>query len=416
MSELAFWLTSAALIIIAIAVVIFFSVSEQGPAKNISSSALNKKLYLDRSVELAKEEKKGIISSKNELLPELQKNLLFDITIKPVSKPFRDSSRNVVWVTFSAIAVLLVSYGVYFQLGGLPKLAQWRFADQRFPELMQRLNAGEELSDQEQQIFALGLRSSLVSNPDDAQGWLLLGKTLLFNHDWQSFDLAVSKAYALLPNDEEIRLRYAQALLSRKDTNSHALAYGLLDELQQLSGEMGLQALSLLALDAYERARFKGAAFYWQKMQQRLEPHDPRIATLEQSIARAKFQCLEQQELPISSVTVKIEPGADIFVPLEKAGEAKRGDLIVTVHESVDSPMPIATKKLPIKLPVSVTFTDLDTDNLSAKRLSDFQQIVIRARIDVDGNMKTRSGDWFGVSRPLLLGTSQVIVIDQKLH
>ncbi|MGL5336987.1 MAG: c-type cytochrome biogenesis protein CcmI/CycH, partial [Enterovibrio sp.] len=140
------------------------------------------------------------------------------------------------------------------------------------------------------------------------------------------------------------------------------------------------------------------------------------IATLEQNIARAKFQSSNQNDLPINSVTVKIEAGADIFVPVAKAGEMKRGDLIVTVHESADSPMPIATKKLPIKLPVSVTFTDLDTDNLSSKRLSDFQQIVIRARIDVDGNMKTRHGDWFGVSRPLLLGTSQVIVIDQKLH
>ncbi|MGL5335728.1 MAG: c-type cytochrome biogenesis protein CcmI, partial [Enterovibrio sp.] len=235
MSELAFWLTSAALITVAIAVVVFFSISEQKPAKNISSSALNKRLYLDRLGELVKEEKKGIISSQNELLPELQKNLLFDIPTKPIDKYVQPSSNNTIWVAFSVIVVLIVSYCFYFQLGGQQKLAAWRLADLRFPDLMQRLNQGEELSDPDQQVFALGLRSSLESTPDDAQGWLLLGKTLLFNHDWQSFDLAISKAYVLAPDDDEVRLRYAQALLSRKDSDSHDRAHGLLDELQQSS-------------------------------------------------------------------------------------------------------------------------------------------------------------------------------------
>ncbi|MGL4734373.1 MAG: c-type cytochrome biogenesis protein CcmI [Enterovibrio sp.] len=416
MSELAFWLTSGTLIIIALTAVIFFSVSDRVRAKNISSSALNKRLYLDRLVELGKEEKKGIISSKNELVPELQKNLLFDIPTKPVDNYVNTSHCNAVWISFSVIVVLFVSFSLYFQLGAQQKLAAWRLANQRFPELLRRLNDGEELSDQDQQAFALGLRTSLESRPDDAKAWLLFGKTVLFNRDWQSFDLAVSKAYALSPDDDEVRLRYAQALLSRKDKNSHQQAKNLLEELEKVSGETGLQALSLLALNAYERAHFEGAVFYWQKMQQRLAPEDHRRAGLEQSIARAKFQRPEQHDLLIGSVTVKIEPGADIFVPIEREGEVKRGELVVTVHESADSPMPIATKKLPIKLPVSVTFTDVDMDNISSKRLSDFQQIVIRARIDVDGNMKTRSGDWFGVSRPLLLGTSQVIVIDQKLH
>ena len=51
---------------------------------------------------------------------------------------------------------------------------------------------------------------------------------------------------------------------------------------------------------------------------------------------------------------------------------------------------------------------------IESRKLSSLSDIIVRARIDSDGNVATREGDWHGESLPIHLGDDVVVSIDKK--
>jgi hypothetical protein len=51
---------------------------------------------------------------------------------------------------------------------------------------------------------------------------------------------------------------------------------------------------------------------------------------------------------------------------------------------------------------------------MQGRKLSSLDGLIVRARIDSDGNVATRDGDWFGESQPAALGDTVELVIDQQ--
>ena len=260
------------------------------------------------------------------------------------------------------------------------------------------------------QDLSLALRTRLFYQPNDAMGWLLLGKVAIANQDANSAQGAMEKAYALKPENSTIALGYAQALMMSQDESDQQQARGILEELVKRD-YANLQVLSLIAFDAYRNQNYAKAITYWQAMQKLLPEQDSRHALLARSIQSAR-------EGAAKEVTIKgtvTEASVPVEITLgEKVAIEPGSVLVVSVHSADGSPMPIAAARYPIKhFPLKVRLDDSNS-MIQGRKISDFSAFMVKARIDKDGNVSTKQGDWYGQSDVVKSGQLAEIEIDKR--
>ncbi|WP_025738924.1 c-type cytochrome biogenesis protein CcmI [Salinivibrio socompensis] len=369
-----------------------------------SRDALNKAFYYDRVEEIQSESAEGLIDNEQDLTQDLQQSLLDDIPEKEKAKQRRHLRVTPMQWVPGLVVLAVVSFGLYGIEGSANQVAQWQQTAKQLPELSKRLLEGEKpLTKQEMQDLTLALRTRLQHEPQDSTGWLLLGRIGLANRDGETAKGAMEKAYALAPSRAEIQVGLAQALLFAGDEADSARAQSLLKTVVK-SDPFNLQAMSLLAYQAFEQGRYQDAIATWNAMKTLIGKDDPRNQTLDQSIARAQLALNSAAGAKIA-ITVKL--GDQVEFPDD-------GVLIISAHASADAAMPIAAKRLPLsKFPVTLALADSDSLN-PTQALSSLESVVIKARIDRDGNVATKQGDWVGVSDPVALGERVELVIDKQ--
>lgn len=407
MSEFWFWFATVLMLLISIAIFVIpmYAGKEQNEAT--SRDELNKAFFQDRLNELNAETKEGLVDNQDELVVELKQSLLDDIPVeqnKIATKHF-----SAVMLLPGILILIVLSFGLYNVFGHYREVVAWQNSVSRLSELSEKLmsDTEETMTDQEMNDLTLSLRTQLQQTPNDALGWLLLGRIALANRDIRTAEAAMAKSYQLSPNDTDIKLGYAQSLMLTSDETNVVLARQLLSEVIR-ADHGNLQAFSLLAFDAFERGAFDEAIAAWSTMKQLLPADDSRIMMLDRSIERAKGHAKGQGQVGNQQgVSVTISLATEVVLP-------KEAMLVVYVHSPDGDRMPIAAKRLPLdQFPVDVDFSDADS-MIPERLLSSLSEVRVTARIDSDGNVMTKEGDWFGESEPFLLGGSSMIVINQK--
>ncbi|WP_407331039.1 c-type cytochrome biogenesis protein CcmI [Enterovibrio sp. 27052020O] len=403
MTELWFWLITALMVLVSVGLFVVPIYLGKDQDEAASRDELNKAFFRDRMDELDEEADEGLVDNQSELAVELQQSLLDDI---PQSNTAKTQSKVSMLMLLPGVLILVgLSYALYFLEGNHQQVVAWQETAERLPELSRRLmsDSEEPMTDQEMADLTLSLRTKLSQTPDDAMGWLLLGRIGLANRDIQTAEGAMGKAYRLMPNDSDVKLGYAQSLMLSGDETNVETARNLLRQVIK-TDHGNLQALSLLAFEAFERNANDEAIAAWSTMKQLLPENDPRISMLDRSIARAQAQVGAGNGQTVS-VTISLD---------DAVGIPDEGILIVSVHSADGAPMPVAAKRIPLSsFPLDVELTDADS-MIPERLMSSLPNVLVKARIDRDGNVMTKDGDWFGESEPFALGGSSQIVINQK--
>lgn len=364
---------------------------------------LNKAIYKDRLEELEVETAEGIVVNKDELVTDLKQSLLDDI---PKQEPQEedDSSPKLV-LLFSVILMIVVTFGVYQKFGALDEVEEWQTIAKQLPELSQKLMApeGNTLNDQEMLDLSLALRSRLHQDSSDARGWLLLGRIGLSNRDISTAIGAMERAYRIDPENEDIKLGLAQSLMLSGDEADQNQAQYLLQEMASQE-YVDLRVFSLLAFSAFERGDFPGAIKNWGIMLELIGPDDSRAPMLERSIASAQAKMGQSVE---GMIMVELAVGEGINLPSEAV-------LIVSVHRADGSPMPVAAARYSVGTFPRTIVIDDGNAMMEGSKVSDLDAYIVRARIDNDGNVSTRDGDWFGESNVTQKGETSQVVIDSR--
>lgn len=403
MTEMWFWLITAVMLIVSVALFVLPIYRGKDQDEAASRDELNKAFFRDRMAELNEEAEEGLVENQSELAVELKQSLLDDIPA--ADKQATQHRVSLAMLLPGVLILILMSYALYNMMGNYSKVVAWQETAARLPELSSRLmsDSADPMTDEEMTDMTLALRTRLQQTPDDAMGWLLLGRIGLANRDIQTAEGAMAKAFKLAPENGDIKLGYAQSLMLSGDEQNANVARGLLREVIA-EDHTNLQAFSLLAFDAFERGEFEQAIASWSTMKQMLPANDPRITMLDRSIARAQAQLGAGQG---QSVSVNISLDNSVQLP-------EQGVLIVSVHSADGAPMPVAAKRLPLnQFPIKVELTDADS-MIPERLMSSLPEVLVRARIDNDGNVMTKDGDWFGESQPFELGGSADIVVNQK--
>ncbi|MDO6705157.1 c-type cytochrome biogenesis protein CcmI [Photobacterium sp. 1_MG-2023] len=397
-----FWICTLILVLIALAFFIMPAFVGSNQDQVASRDELNKAFFRDRLGELKEESVEGLVSHPDEMEKELQQSLLDDVPVQKQSQQQRFRP----WLLFPGVLVIIgVSYGLYFSVGSAKQVIQWQDTVTRLPELTQRLmgDNAAPLTDQEMDDLTLGLRTRLHERPDDATGWLLLGRIGMANRDLETAQGAMKRALDLSPSDPSLQVSYAQTLMMGGEPGKVQFAHNMLIHLLERDPK-NLQAISLLAFEAYGNGDYAQAIDYWEQMKGLLDAKDSRVQMLERSIAQAKVD-MHQSANPAPGVSVTVTLGPDVVLP-------DTGMVVVSAHTADGATMPLAAKRLPLsRFPLNLTLNDSDS-MLPDRLMSQQSELIIRARIDQDGNVATKAGDWFGESSIVALGDSATVIIN----
>lgn len=400
-----FWISTVVLTLIACALVAMPLLKQKANNDEVLRDELNKAFYKDRLSELQEETEEGLVESQEDLISDLKQSLLDDI---PGDKGHKETKISPIAVLVpSVVLTVVLSYGLYYQFGASQEVVRWQEVSANLPELSKKLmsSSSEPLSDQEMEDLTLALRTRLHYQPEDSTGWLLLGRIALANRDVTTAIDSMEKSYNLEPQDPDIMLGYAQALMLSQEELDQNTARSLLGQLVQ-QDRVDLRVFSLLAFDAFERQDYPAAIKYWGVMQKMIGPEDSRYEMLSRSIDSARKQMGEA-----------VSPDKSVAVTISLAPEAQvdpNGVLIVSVHRADGSPMPVAAARYPLaSFPRTVVLDDGNA-MMQGSKLSSLDKLLVRVRVDSDGNVATRDHDWHGESGVVEFGQPVEVIINKQ--
>ena len=422
----AFWIVIAALLVLA-SLALILPLWRGEVRQSISRSALNKQLYRQRLLEIGEEREQGILAEESESLIELQRSLLDDI---PDVEQSARGGKSLIWIP-GVLVLVVVSLGLYYQLGAWQEVSRWQDASSRLGELSNRIlvERDSEVTEQDLLDFTLGLRTRLKEEPNDYRGWLLLGRLTLDGNAPEMAREALERAYSLAPQKAMVAVPYAQALMM---TGEEARA----DQLLQAAiaqDPANIEARSVHAFMALQKEDFQTALVRWRAMLPLLEQGSTRHAMVERSIEYAEQQLRQRGIAVTAAPAVQGAQGAQGGQGNAQVVAVKEGEypLHITLAPGIQlpedahlfvfavipngPPMPIAVKRIPgPQLPLTLSLGDGDA-MMEGSKLAAYPELQFKARLSRGGNVMNKEGAFEGVSVTVPTTTIPTAPIDIRI-
>lgn len=391
------WLGIAALLLLAIVIVclpLFITLRGSELKRQDSNVEIYKSQLNDLAVDL---ENGRIDEAEYEgLSQEIKLNLLADTQEQKESSNKSNASGK--WVVIPSIILMVgVSIVAYIKLGAENELA-----------ITQLLQASGQADFTQEDAVELIDRLTLQTqqDPNDIEMWYLLAR---LNFDVGQFDQAVvgfTQVLQRLPIDSKQDQAVAMAQLAQSqffanDRQLDAATESLLKDVLDINPK-NETALGLLGVAAYESKQYVDAVQYWQRLISMMSASNPNAMAIQGGINKALEQMTPQEREQIEQAQDVVTPSV-IQVTVNVAQEIisklpKNADLFVLAKAENGPPMPLAVKRISVdQWPVTVTLDD-SMAMMPALRLSQFEKVIITARISKNGVGNAKPGDLEGVS------------------
>lgn len=373
-----------------------------------SASELSIAVLRDQLSDLEDQRKAGLLDSRLfvEEQAELERRALEDGAAGRSSTSYF-SSRKLTLAAVVGVTVPALAVGLYFLLGSPDALK---------PKPATDAAGNHALSPQQIQLMTDKLAERLQSNPDDGEGWLMLGRSYTTLGRYPEAAAAFGRATVLLPPNANLLADYADIM---------AMAQG-----RRLAGEpekiiaralsidpRHIKSLALAGSAAFERGDYGNAVQTWRTILT-LVPSDSNVAqSIGKSIADAERRlgatgtplAANAASPPVASAAASVS-GTVVLAP-ELVGKTPADGTLFVFARAVDgSRVPLAMARInPPKLPYAFTLDD-SMSMAPNVRLSSAQSVVIGARISRAGEALAKPGDFEGFSVPVKVGTGGVTV------
>lgn len=368
---------------------------------------INVAVFRERLAELKTDNDNGTIDDshyQNQKL-ELERQLLdAQRQVAPMVAP-NVKSRFIV-----AIWVPILAAMAYLMIGNrTPVFELWQ-AEDKVGQVADDLLTGKidqppawAIEDSRQLITAM--QTNVYRHADDPDRWMRLSELFLSLEATDYAIEALSRAYRLSPDNDEIATTYAQisffANEGQLDANSRRVLQGVLAKNPKHEG-----AQMLMAMGEARGSNFEEAQGWIKRLRESIAAkpgdHTKALASLDELSANVRAQ--EAQASQGIKVTVTIDSG---LLPLIKGDDV----LFVAIRDVKGGP-PFAAKRLPISVikqgQATISLSDLDAmmpeRTLQSARANKTQLAVV-ARISHSGNAIAESGDLSG--NPVVISAEQ---------
>lgn len=253
------------------------------------------------------------------------------------------------------------------------------------------------------------LAARLRENPEDADGWKMLGRSYAVLGRFAEAVDAYAKAAVRAPRDAQLLADFADALAMARGQNLQGEPEQLIQRALQIDPN-NPKALALAGTVAFDRKEFAAAAGYWQRMLPLVPPgsEDARAIQANVDEARQRAGAGDAGRLPGVRGTVRISPKLkEKFTP---------GDTVFIYARAAEGPaMPLAVMRRSAReLPVDFALDD-SMAMAPGMSISAHPRVVISARVSRSGNAKPEPGDLQGASKPVANDASSVDVLIDTL-
>jgi cytochrome c-type biogenesis protein CcmH len=264
------------------------------------------------------------------------------------------------------------------------------------------------------------LQQRMTENPDDADGWLILGRSLKSMQHYTEAEAALRNANRLLPGNAMVMVELAESMLFASGSNQIGPEARQLIESALVINPQLQKGLWLMGMISAQDGDDTKAISYWQRLLNLLDPASGAASSVNEQIEMAEVRMAHEgvesfaEETGIDSDVVNeaipepepvqraaTQPAAAGFsIPVTVSLADELGALVpggaalfVFIHPSGGAGMPLAVKRLaPRGFPMSLNFTDADLLQ-PGNSLQNFEQLDISARISAAGTVMRGPGD-----------------------
>ena len=400
----------------------------------------NANVVKQRIGELEREVDEGLISEKdkNTAVRDL-KLALVDETEMPKASDAA-STTQVKWsmVALLALPAIVLGVWVYIDANQLDGLQQYITAQGQEAELRDRIQgrAGTQVTANDYAQFALVIRKRLRNDPNDAEGWRLLGQVSMVIDRVGEAVAAFEKAIQLDPRNLDLHERYARALMTTGTENNLAKARRQVDYLigrapqnrdyrlllTVLSVQMGDQQTALENFRIIRQQLSPSGEFYQVLVSQLISIGIPESAIHSQANQGNTHLNSAQGRAMSASTGIQIQ----VSVAPELVSQIPQSGFLIVFAQNAttDSRIPLAVKRLALadvamlEAPVVIELSDNDA-MMANLTLSSTNEVRVTARISADGDVMPSAGELQGQIESLQLDKGGLVelalVINEEL-
>jgi len=432
MTELLMFLAVTLGMALCVAGVVVWVLLRQGPVvTSASQSQANVKVYREQILDLDREHANGHLSDAEwqQSRDELSVRLLQDTAVEDEPQLITQAQS---WRTAVVIALVfpISALGLYIWLGAPEAISPMP------PASALAEAATEQAAAPNLDQIVENLASKLQADPNNLEGWVLLGRT---HRSMGNLDAALSafdRALKLNADDELILAR-AEVLAAKNQGRFDGEPWRVIREVLQRDPQ-NYGALLLAGSASYANNRYADALEFWQRARLRLSADHPDVPNLIEAMSTVQTK-LKNPASPSSTPAAQSAQGAvpaqgsaaSGTAPAAAVASAAGGAVsalnvsgqvrLSAALKSQTSPtdvvfvyavpangerMPLALLKTTVaQLPLKFTLDD-SSAMLPDRKLSGASQVLVKARISKSGNAIPQSGDWEGSLGPVKVGST----------
>ncbi len=397
------------LLLLATAAVVFPLLRKAPSAESIGSDA-NLDVLRDQLAELDADLRNGVISPDQHEVArmEIERRVLDESQMNGAGARQTQTARRWLAPALTIAVVPVAAIALYLQLGSTEGLDVDAYVQRQ----------ASEITPEKVQQMTRQLAQHLEQNPDDAEGWVMLGRAYKALQEFDASARAWARAAQLQPDDADVLTDYAEVLGLAAQGDLAGEPTRLLERALQLDPAQS-KALALGGSAAFGREDYAAAIEHWQKLLLLSATDEQLSDALRTGIAEAQARLGQapEQAAQVGEAVGSAAIAGTVSLSAELAQSTAAGDTVFVFARAADGPgMPLAAIRVQAgELPYRFRLDD-SMAIMPGRKMSDAQQLVIGARISKSGVATRSSGDLEGFSIPVEAGANDVrVVIDQRV-
>ncbi len=408
-----FWILAGAMVCMA---VLFVALPlAKGPARRDQASRdeLNLTIRKDQLAELKRDLDSGTLSPEQyeEGKLEIERGLLEDVSDSEAGDAQVDDrtvSPKLAMLVGLFIPVLAVS--LYFQIGSINAVDPAVTA--ALPPSAGGNDAAHEITEEKLAGMVQDLADRLQAQPDDPEGWMMLGRSYSVLRQFPKAAEAYARAYAIIGDQPDVLANYADALAMANGGEFTPQAIELVEKAVKID-PTHQKSLWLAGTAAYERADYGRALTLWSALAAQLPPESDTRRTMDANVAEVRSlmgdaapPLPEPAPQTASAKSGKTSVSGVVRLSPAIADRVKPGaTLFIYAKAAQGPPMPLAIHRGPVEdFPIRFLL-DETMAMMPAMSLAKFDRVIVGARISMSGNAIAQSGDLQGIIGPLPVGS-----------
>ena len=409
---LLFWLLSSLMVLAALALVVP-SLLRGRAARHAAPGDANVALYRERIEELERERDRGEIDPERyaALREDLERGLLSDAGGREAERTAAGSPSPGMAVAV-AVAVPAASLALYLWLGS-PHGVDSRTSPRDAAATTDGVPSVEAM--------VASLADRLATDPDDAEGWLLLARSQVILERHDAALAGFRRAHALLGDEPALLADWAEAEAAADGNRFTAAALGRLERALEIDPDHE-KALWLGGFAAAQDGRTDIAVARWERLLA-IQPPDSREATIvSELLARIRGMGSETTTATADGETDSAAPataasetgtagGARIVVEVSlspdlAAGTGDGEPVFVFARAPGAAGPPVAVARTVTGALPAVVVLDESSAMVPSRSLAGVERVMVTARVARSGTVTRTAGDLEGTFGPVEVADS----------